>query len=305
MTTPTPPPIQPPRSSRPAEQKESFQPPLPWLSVPEEPFPPRASYKRRRRRREPVSGDEKDFSAPAGIRDGEGAEKAPEETTDNVAVKDEKKEDNAEAAVSEEADVASQASTAVAGSEANTPATSHAPSEDGSVHPRTRPAQPTPRTSTASHARNPTIPAVPLLPIKPIRPGSVTSTTQKSAKTAADKLEPSKADAPAAEIPKAEGAAEEAPKPEPPAKPVAKSWADLVRSKAAPAPAPSPATNGIVAAAGPAPSKSNSLSDALASFSVNAEKRVSFLEPRGLVNSGNLCYMNSVSPHMPQFSSRY
>jgi ubiquitin carboxyl-terminal hydrolase 10 len=40
-----------------------------------------------------------------------------------------------------------------------------------------------------------------------------------------------------------------------------------------------------------------SLAEALKSFSVaSTESKVAFLKPRGLVNSGNMCYMNSVSP---------
>jgi ubiquitin carboxyl-terminal hydrolase 10 len=42
-------------------------------------------------------------------------------------------------------------------------------------------------------------------------------------------------------------------------------------------------------------STSESLAEALKSFSaVSTETKVSFLEPRGLVNTGNMCYMNSV-----------
>jgi ubiquitin carboxyl-terminal hydrolase 10 len=74
----------------------------------------------------------------------------------------------------------------------------------------------------------------------------------------------------------------------------------LLRAKNAPAAAQAaaaapPATNGVVATNGPAVPRSNTLADVLASFSVDSEKKVTFLEPRGLVNTGNLCYMNSVS----------
>lgn len=47
-----------------------------------------------------------------------------------------------------------------------------------------------------------------------------------------------------------------------------------------------------------APAKSGSLADALSSYSVtesNEVAKIAFLEPRGLVNTGNMCYMNSVS----------
>lgn len=88
--------------------------------------------------------------------------------------------------------------------------------------------------------------------------------------------------------------------PETVAKATPKSWADLVRMKAPnPASAPPQPTDGtdglpIHISGG----KSGSLAEALSSYNVedsrNANK-VSFLEPRGLVNTGNTCYINSVS----------
>jgi ubiquitin carboxyl-terminal hydrolase 10 len=51
------------------------------------------------------------------------------------------------------------------------------------------------------------------------------------------------------------------------------------------------------AAATPGFSKANceSLAEALRSFTaVSPDSKVAFLEPRGLVNTGNMCYMNSV-----------
>ena len=66
-----------------------------------------------------------------------------------------------------------------------------------------------------------------------------------------------------------------------------------------------PKPNGAVAEAnvtiqtnGVAPIQAGSLSEALSSYSVVEAKensRIAFLEPRGLVNTGNMCYMNSVS----------
>ena len=77
-----------------------------------------------------------------------------------------------------------------------------------------------------------------------------------------------------------------------------KSWADLVRTKA---PAGSQVNDTEEATAltsnGFALNKAGSLSNVLSSFSVNTSKtenRIAFLKPRGLVNTGNMCYMNSV-----------
>jgi ubiquitin carboxyl-terminal hydrolase 10 len=44
----------------------------------------------------------------------------------------------------------------------------------------------------------------------------------------------------------------------------------------------------------PVKSTSESLAEALRSFNAVSDSKVSFLEPRGLVNTGNMCYMNSV-----------
>jgi ubiquitin carboxyl-terminal hydrolase 10 len=90
--------------------------------------------------------------------------------------------------------------------------------------------------------------------------------------------------------------AEEMPSASAPKPAAPKSWAELLRAKNAPATAqPAPVPNGAVAAPnGPVVPKNNTLADILASFSVDSGKKVSFIEPRGLVNTGNLCYMNSV-----------
>ena len=73
-----------------------------------------------------------------------------------------------------------------------------------------------------------------------------------------------------------------------------KSWADLVRSKAAAkqSTAASPQAGALALTRG------ESLAEALNSFGSNVDQyseKIAFLEPRGLVNTGNMCYMNSVS----------
>ena len=86
----------------------------------------------------------------------------------------------------------------------------------------------------------------------------------------------------------------------PPIKAAPKSWADLVRTMAQPTAtsANKVPNNHNALTNGFANPKTGSLADALSSFSINGgneESRISFLEPRGLVNTGNMCYMNSVS----------
>jgi ubiquitin carboxyl-terminal hydrolase 10 len=80
-----------------------------------------------------------------------------------------------------------------------------------------------------------------------------------------------------------------------------KSWADLVRPQAT-----APAANAARVVTNPpnelggakAESLSEVLNDMNSSESEPASK-VALLEPRGLVNTGNMCYMNSVSQIEP------
>lgn len=86
----------------------------------------------------------------------------------------------------------------------------------------------------------------------------------------------------------------------PPAKAAPKSWADLVKTMAqATATSTTKADdNAYTQANGFVNLNNGSLADALSSFSINSgseDSKISFLQPRGLVNTGNMCYMNSVS----------
>jgi ubiquitin carboxyl-terminal hydrolase 10 len=276
VTTPTP--------AQPTAAKP-FYPPLPWLSAPG-PFPPRAAG-RRRRRRAPVAAEEEGLALPS-------RDQAVEE--DN-AQDSETAEDSEQTPMEELEESLASTAAVPSDTEVDTPSTSHPPSEVDLAHVTTPsamppPAQPT--STTTKHTRTATIPAIPLIPFKSAKPPSATSTTQKSVKSpSAAKVEDgavagtdSRADA------------EETPKGSPPKPSPPKSWAELLRAKNAPAAAPSPVVtngNGAVPAETTIVPRSNTLADVLASFSVDSEKKVTFLEPRGLVNTGNLCYMNSVS----------
>lgn len=83
-------------------------------------------------------------------------------------------------------------------------------------------------------------------------------------------------------------------------KPAPKSWADLVRTQAHPSSGDSPHVDNanIPHDSGFGISKATSMSEILSLYSVKGSKdssKVLFLKPRGLVNTGNMCYMNSVS----------
>lgn len=274
-----------------------FYPPLPWLSVPDADFPARAA-RRRRRKRGPVAANEQGLALPSREPDVQEEVKVAEETGNGELESAGEPEE-------------SQASTIAVPSDAevDTPSTSHPPSEidvPAVQQPAAQKAAAAPK-----HARNTTKPAVPLIPIKPAKAPSAGSTTQKSVKSPpAEKPQPKSVDEAATPAPEA-ASAEEAPKPAAPAAP--KSWAELLRAKnAAAAPQaqaqvqqPAATSNSVVSTNGPVAPKSNSLADVLASYSVDAEKKVSFIEPRGLVNTGNLCYMNSVSLVMGSAKTNY
>jgi len=76
------------------------------------------------------------------------------------------------------------------------------------------------------------------------------------------------------------------------------SWAALFANRAAAAAAAKAASNPPVSES-PLDvvnvPKAGSLADAVRGYCVDGEEKIPFLEPRGLVNTGNMCYMNSVS----------
>lgn len=81
------------------------------------------------------------------------------------------------------------------------------------------------------------------------------------------------------------------------AKVAPKSWADLVRTKVSnPANELKTPENKMLGANGFQHPKA-SMVEVLRNYgSGSYNDRVSFIEPRGLVNTGNMCYMNSVRP---------
>lgn len=251
---------------------------LPWYSNPDDHFPPKAQRQRRRRREQPA---------------------ASEPLLELPTRDDTEQPDNA---------TESKGRTVTAPSEQETPATSQAHSEADSTHPTTPSSAllpSTPQVQAASgHSRKATIPAVPLVPIKPTIPasqrkGSMTTSAAERQSTAGDAPQESGGNAgqPVAASPESERTATAV---SPPPKAIPKSWADLVRTKnaaaaAAAAAAPASGSSGASTVNGFAAAKSDSMVDVLRTYDVNAANKLAFLEPRGLVNTGNMCYMNSVS----------
>jgi len=157
----------------------------------------------------------------------------------------------------------------------------------------------TPKAVTpTSHGRRDTRTAIPIMPVIPGQP----TTQQRSMTSQQDE----KVDATAAPAqngaPDGDVAQEEPPQesdqevvnPEAPNS-APKSWADLVRSKNQNKLAASALTNGTNTMNGVQSSRATTISEVLTQYSVDSAEKVAFLEPRGLVNTGNMCYMNAVS----------
>lgn len=203
----------------------------------------------------------------------------------------------------------SETSTIAAPSEPETPATSQAPSESDFTQVSTpvTPAQITPISPKPAHPQQHvrsdtrTAIAVPNIPGLPrAKEFSPPSTASQGAAQKSESVEPEGKSAdpvdddittPVESV--LAGAASPAPE-TPQAAPKPKSWADLVKTNAKPKAAIVSANNGHIVANGIQLPKTAPLADALRQYSVQSDAKLAFLEPRGLVNTGNMCYMNSV-----------
>ncbi|QSS54243.1 ubiquitin-specific protease [Histoplasma capsulatum var. duboisii H88] len=266
--------------------RQLFQPPLPWLSVPEAPFPARAPRRRRKARTLQASTVRVEFSAKA---------------------------DPSDVKVQESTSVEGPSKTAPE-SEKDGPATPQPSSESNLIQPTTPSSTTASQTGTkpqhtpaqTAGARQ----AIPIVPIVPIIPSSPSTTKQPPTSPAKTTPTTPKRDGQVPLRPTPDGTqttdtapsstesaipTQDAPKPTPPIRAPPKSWADLVRTKAPPsAGGASPTSTGIGELG---VSKGESLLDVINHLSSNAEQygdKIAFIEPRGLVNTGNMCYMNSV-----------
>lgn len=199
-----------------------------------------------------------------------------------------------------------------------TPLTSHAPSEDDSTQPTTpssvvaqagpRP-RPLPSTKSPSRTATLSLPIVPAIPHMSFTPRAAKQASASVASEALNVQDPSNEEQLSCAVETAAQISEQdtpvnskssVTSGSPPPKPAPKSWADLVRTKTQSNNKIPNGTNGNSATQfnGFVASKTGSLPEALSSYSVdeaNEGTKISFLEPRGLVNTGNMCYMNSVS----------
>ncbi|MCJ1259744.1 hypothetical protein MMC24_007583 [Lignoscripta atroalba] len=293
--------LSPPPAPPPPIRRMPYYPPLPWYSVSEEDFP--AKGLRRRRRRPPIPLSNSAVELPP---------RTDSVTSENTIAEQTLPVSDISVPAEVPLPVAAQSGSA-------TPTTSQAQSEADSTQPTTpssavapqMPARQQTGTDPKSFRRSagkvlPVVPVVPNIPslsrpsgrkstslvsgiIKSIEPqlngeAAVKPTVENDQEPAADigsttSDRTSKASSPIV-------------------KPTPKSWADLVRTKGPSAASvknpvndPKTQSNRMLV------SKSGSLSDILALYDVDnnaGEAKFSFLEPRGLVNTGNMCYMNAV-----------
>jgi ubiquitin carboxyl-terminal hydrolase 10 len=246
---------------------------LPWLSVPDRPFPARTPHRRRKGRSLQISSISVELPS-----------KEPQLAKQGQKLDEEKP---VEHTVQEQ-------------SEPLTPSLSAAPSVADSTQPTTPSSAVASTTARSQSHSKGSKPAVPVVPVLPVIPGPVAHQRQPPKDDASRVPETPKSAtasvASANETPK-EDATEETGKAASPPRAAPKSWADLVRAKGAsrvsgPADAHSVESNGLVMR------KSESLVDVLTSLGEDVSQysdRIAFLEPRGLINTGNMCYMNSVS----------
>ncbi|EGO60229.1 hypothetical protein NEUTE1DRAFT_119446 [Neurospora tetrasperma FGSC 2508] len=305
-----------------ASPQKSDKPPfsLPWFSHPDTPFPARTKLRRRRQAPSAASESVSLPTAPGQQHEAAPVESAPTENVqEDAAVSTPKGTPKLEILPPRSETPSTQELPSV-----DTPSTSPTgsiPSQQLQVSESitASPAQP------AKQATRVPVPAVPAVPVVPVLPkpapkdkpatseekpstetkpaGSTPAAEETSETTAKD----STASAPESSAP----AAQAAPAPAP-VKP--KSWANLFTKPAAPvnaaavavaaASASQTTVNGNTVAdasgaatgvaTGFAQSKATSMAEAIQSYRVGTAEKIVFLEPRGLVNTGNMCYMNSI-----------
>ncbi|KAK3296763.1 uncharacterized protein B0H64DRAFT_108683 [Chaetomium fimeti] len=275
--------------------RQPFRPPLPWLSQPDLPFPQRSSKLRRRRKL--LGADAERVELPG--QHAPGAEGLAQNDRSQGSV-----------------EVSQRVAGAPAKTEALAPGADTPPTQDQSPEAVASSTQPPKASPVAPATPTAVKPAVPAVPVVPALPKASPKETKASARVEKSATEPKPAVATSDEQqaesvkPPAESmnGAAEAVQPAPAwSKP--KLWAGLfskpggaVASTSSAGAVAQAEANGstaegpaVVPGAGSfAKANASSLAQALQAYRPSAPDRLAFLEPRGLVNTGNMCYMNSV-----------
>ncbi|KAK4249067.1 hypothetical protein C7999DRAFT_39765 [Corynascus novoguineensis] len=289
--------VQPPR--------QPFRPPLPWLSHPGLPFPQRTS--KLRRRKKPLGADVERVELPGQHAPGADASAENSEArkstqgTQQAGDATPKPEPRTEAPAtrSETPSTQDQPSEAAVSSAPTTPSSAQPP----------KPSAATPSTPAGVKPAVPAVPVVPALPKPSPRESKSAAPAEKDlAKTQATVVPVEQATESAKPAGGSTDGNAEAVQPAPAwSKP--KLWTGLfskpggiAASTSSAAAAAQGQTNGVTAeglaavagTGGFAKANASSLAQALQAYRPGTPDRLAFLEPRGLVNTGNMCYMNSV-----------
>jgi ubiquitin carboxyl-terminal hydrolase 10 len=166
-------------------------------------------------------------------------------------------------------------------------------------------------TTTDVPVPRPAAPAIPVVPVLPKHGPKLDTTDQEKVNGDAAKSNDQDTAAAVSDEVQADGT-NGSPSPVVRAPPT--SWANLFAKPSARAPINGSGLNGVDADNGDSTdatntfpgstfskSNTNSLAEAIQSYLVENNGKLDFLEPRGLINTGNMCYMNSVSLHRELF----
>lgn len=295
-----------------ASPKSTFRAPLPWSTHPDQSWPKRAT--KIKRCHKALDNQVQVLALPP--KEEQASVEDIETGTGSGAVDASAPEQSSDAPNPSQAEPATSAST----SSLDQPSgASTSPTTPTSVNAAPSSANATSASGKSKVGSRPAVPALPIIPVVP--KGSPKD--EKGKPVASQKADGAALDtgntASAANMSVEEASAAVAPSPAPaPAPAGPKLWAGLFAKAAAPATAASAASavpgatvsgqagvNGTATtdadaathaadAPGFAQANNNSLAEALRAYRVGHGEKVAFIEPRGLINTGNMCYMNSV-----------
>ncbi|KAI0849324.1 cysteine proteinase [Daldinia vernicosa] len=298
-----------------------FRPPLPWLSRPDIPFPTKSARSRRKRRIQ--NPDAENVELPSNQAKGveSGAVSQEEALGGDASLLSTPTLKSSTATIPASTDAELPTQPEAGSTKDETPEISQA--VPSATPQSAQAAQPAAATS-AKHAKTASLAAIPAVPIVPVKPKAGPKETNLSSvetklveekrptQQAAAEEKPAETTETSPEASRAEAKVEPAPVA---VKAGPKLWTGLF-SRAASAASPSTGATGAASAAigvttnsipdntasgnggvgvgSFTKSNTSSLAEALRSYRVGGGQKISFLEPRGLINPGNMCYMNSV-----------